>query len=876
MRRSAGVRARSRLWTISLTASAVALVLSCCAAARAECIGDCDGNGEVTVNEIITEVNIALTTAHVFTCPAGDSNGDGVITIDELVASDVNLLNGCGAPPPTPVASGPVSIQVGSATGAPGEQVAVAVTLETMGLAVVAGTQNDIVFDPLNASIAPTSNGPPDCVVNGAINKNAAFGFLPAGCAGAQCTAVRALVFALSNTDPIPDGATLYTCNVAISASAASGAIPLTITGAIAADPGGSRLSNVSGIDGMITVSALPTATPVAPTSTAPAGTATITPTSSAGEPTSPPFATPTFPFVTPTPRVATPTPSAQSGPFLCTAGSNDGKDCLSDSDCPGGACVIAQGVCNGGTDDGLPCDCAGGNCATQLVCSSDASMGTCDAGSATGDCCSTADNCTGNLPCVGSQKVCLGGDDKGFACLNDRQCGGSTCVSTGLFCVGGDFDGFSCVDDADCSGGGSCHAAVETLDTPTPFPTFAFPSPTSVIPMGLAGDANCDGRITAADLPAAVAATGVGSTCPGADVDGDGAITAADVSALPPKIFDAVEQGLNAVAAGDFATAQLRFCAAAAGSADARAPLGCALLSLAVTMIDDGQLRSLASRGGVQMQGDSQDVCQVHVTVPHDVPLGAPRSGEIITTVSAVLAPAIDAAIADLQGISPSVRIRFDLRTLPACLQSSLDNRRSALPQVLEIDQGDVLALTAGLQFARATAEILSAYDLDVDLHSAAGMTPQAILDAAPSLLTSPSVDALTSARGFVDAALASASQSITSILGETDDQSDDLLVIEPDDVAGAQRTQQILALIRKALHQEVTLSPDVGVMPPQRLNLDLFFSGQFASLRTFLPAFNDTGGFDFGAFPDPTFGGTALDFTQPDIDHILNRSNN
>ena len=40
-------------------------------------------------------VNIALGTAPVSACMAGDANGDGEITINEIVAGVNNALNGC-------------------------------------------------------------------------------------------------------------------------------------------------------------------------------------------------------------------------------------------------------------------------------------------------------------------------------------------------------------------------------------------------------------------------------------------------------------------------------------------------------------------------------------------------------------------------------------------------------------------------------------------------------------------------------------------------------------------------------------------------------------------------------------------------------------
>ena len=60
------------------------------------CGGDCNGNNEVTVNELIVMDNIALGNANVSTCTAGDANGDGEITVNEIVAAVNRALHGCG------------------------------------------------------------------------------------------------------------------------------------------------------------------------------------------------------------------------------------------------------------------------------------------------------------------------------------------------------------------------------------------------------------------------------------------------------------------------------------------------------------------------------------------------------------------------------------------------------------------------------------------------------------------------------------------------------------------------------------------------------------------------------------------------------------
>lgn len=59
------------------------------------CLGDCNGDSQVAVNELIQMVNIALGIANVTGCTAGDANGDGTITINEIIAAVNNALNGC-------------------------------------------------------------------------------------------------------------------------------------------------------------------------------------------------------------------------------------------------------------------------------------------------------------------------------------------------------------------------------------------------------------------------------------------------------------------------------------------------------------------------------------------------------------------------------------------------------------------------------------------------------------------------------------------------------------------------------------------------------------------------------------------------------------
>ncbi len=74
------------------------------ALATADCAGDCNGDGVVTVDEIVRGVNLVLGTFGLAECPIFDANGDGEVTVEEIVAAVNALLNGC-AQLPSPTAS---------------------------------------------------------------------------------------------------------------------------------------------------------------------------------------------------------------------------------------------------------------------------------------------------------------------------------------------------------------------------------------------------------------------------------------------------------------------------------------------------------------------------------------------------------------------------------------------------------------------------------------------------------------------------------------------------------------------------------------------------------------------------------------------------
>ncbi len=60
------------------------------------CMGDCVGDGMVTVDELVMMVSVALGEMDVSECAVGDGNQDGAITVDEILTAVNHALSGCG------------------------------------------------------------------------------------------------------------------------------------------------------------------------------------------------------------------------------------------------------------------------------------------------------------------------------------------------------------------------------------------------------------------------------------------------------------------------------------------------------------------------------------------------------------------------------------------------------------------------------------------------------------------------------------------------------------------------------------------------------------------------------------------------------------
>jgi hypothetical protein len=112
--------------TLTRTATATATASTTATATAVPCVGDCGGDGQVTVNELLVMINIAL--GNPGSCAAGDVNHDGQITVNEILLAVNNALSGCSNATPVPSATltppepgrtatrTPTSTQTGSAT----------------------------------------------------------------------------------------------------------------------------------------------------------------------------------------------------------------------------------------------------------------------------------------------------------------------------------------------------------------------------------------------------------------------------------------------------------------------------------------------------------------------------------------------------------------------------------------------------------------------------------------------------------------------------------------------------------------------------------------------------------------------------------------
>ena len=92
---------RGHCRTVVPAAAIVATLMAGLLTARvtsAQCAGDCHADGRVTIDELVTMVNVALNIAPAIACAVGDASLDGMITVDEIIDAVGDSLGDCTAP----------------------------------------------------------------------------------------------------------------------------------------------------------------------------------------------------------------------------------------------------------------------------------------------------------------------------------------------------------------------------------------------------------------------------------------------------------------------------------------------------------------------------------------------------------------------------------------------------------------------------------------------------------------------------------------------------------------------------------------------------------------------------------------------------------
>lgn len=83
---------------------------------RAQCVGDCNGNGVVEIPELVTGISIALALSPLRSCAPFDADHNGSVRVTELVSAVNALIEGCAA---TPTASTTPATPTGTVTPTP-------------------------------------------------------------------------------------------------------------------------------------------------------------------------------------------------------------------------------------------------------------------------------------------------------------------------------------------------------------------------------------------------------------------------------------------------------------------------------------------------------------------------------------------------------------------------------------------------------------------------------------------------------------------------------------------------------------------------------------------------------------------------------------
>ena len=143
----------TKLCSFALCAALVSthLIVPAAPAAAQVCDGDCNDDRSVAVDEIVLGVRVALGDAPLGDCQAMDADGDGAVTVNDLLAAVTHALQGCGG-------------QIGEAAQAASARVATEPLLRLFDFQARVGTPGGVVG---RSSVSGCQQF--DCIVSGQV-----------------------------------------------------------------------------------------------------------------------------------------------------------------------------------------------------------------------------------------------------------------------------------------------------------------------------------------------------------------------------------------------------------------------------------------------------------------------------------------------------------------------------------------------------------------------------------------------------------------------------------------------------------------------------------------------------------------------------------
>lgn len=168
----------------------VAVLTTAAHPSQAQCVGDCDSDGQVTVDEIVRGVAIALGNVSLAQCLVFDANGDQQVTVEELVRAIQNALNGCPIVP-TPTAPEATATATLAATATATETAEIGTPTATS----VPNTATPTSTATPTATATATATIPVVMCGDGLLEPSESCEICPADCQAASCSASGRYLF---------------------------------------------------------------------------------------------------------------------------------------------------------------------------------------------------------------------------------------------------------------------------------------------------------------------------------------------------------------------------------------------------------------------------------------------------------------------------------------------------------------------------------------------------------------------------------------------------------------------------------------------------------------------------------------------------------